>query len=474
MKIKIPFTTWEFNLNKKHSPELVTLAKQYGNNFGAHPRRNMAQLSDDGYKRCVIAFRCVSMIARSAANIPYELWSGKTKIEDVNHPLVKLLSRPNQLQSKSTFFESVFAYYVLHGNTYINRIGPNKSKVPTELWSLRPDRMRVQPGKFGVAGYYLEVNGQKVPWERDPITGECEILHIKTFNPIDDWYGMSAIEAAAWSIDQHNLAGEWNQALLQNASKPSGAIVYTPTENMPPTLSDKQRLDLKAQLNAEVVGTKNAARALILEGGLDWRQMSLSPVDMDWLEGKRESAREIALAFATPPMLLGIPGDNTYSNQKEARQAWHEDTVIPTLECVITELNNWLCPLYGDGVYIKPNWKDSPAFQLQKEKVWASVGSADWLTINEKREATGLPRINKPEADEVLISPNLIPIGGGDDDDSETNGEGEEGEKVKEVEEGEGKNEEGDEGDEGDKKSYDPVLEVLIAQEQYEKKDERK
>lgn len=457
--MKIPFLGWNITLSKKSNPELVILAQQYGKNStnGAYPRRNMLQLSDDGYKRCVIAFRAVSMIARSASNIPFEVWDGDKLVEDINHPLVKLLSRPNQLQSKVSFFESVFAYYVLHGNSFINRIVTKSSKLPVELWSIRSDRMRVQPGPLGVAGYYLEVSGRKVPWERDPITGDCDILHIKTFNPIDDWYGMSAIEAAAWSIDQHNLAGEWNQAMLQNSSKPSGAIVYTPTENMPPTLSDKQRLDLKAQINSEIVGTKNAARTLILEGGLDWRQISLSPVDMDWLEGKRESAREIALAFDVPPMLIGIPGDNTYSNQREARQAFHEDTVIPKLECIVTEFNNWLCPLYGDNIVIKANWKDSPAFQGQKEKVWASVQSADWLTINEKREATGFPKVNKPEADEVFVNPNMIPLGS-ETDTGETDEDTSTDDKSVKPNNNDSKTDKKD----LESKAHDPVLEVLM------------
>lgn len=465
--MRIPFTNWTLNFGTKASPELVEIARNFGKGSGPYPRRNLIQFSDDGFKRCVIAFRAVSMVARSAANIPYEIWDGDKQIEDVNHPLVKLLKRPNMLQSKSAFFESVFAYYVLHGNSFINKIGPD-NKLPIEIWSLRPDRTRVQPGPLGVAGYYLEVNGRRINWEYDPVTGKSDILHIKTFNPLDDWYGMSAVEAASWSIDQHNLAGEWNQAMLQNSSKPSGAIVYQPSENMPPTLSDKQRLDIKAQLNSEIVGTKNAARTLILEGGLDWRQISLSPVDMDWLEGKRESAREIALAFGVPPMLLGIPGDNTYSNQREARQAFHEDTVIPALKSIITEFNNWLSPLYGDGIEIKPNWQDEPAFQGQKEKIWSSVQSADWMTINEKREATGFSRVEVPEADEVLVNPSLVPLGS-ETDTAEVEPEpklDENGDPVKPKKEDDVGLDQDDNKNtaelDTEKKSYDPVMDVLM------------
>ena len=73
----------------------------------------------------------------------------------------------------------------------------------------------------------------------------------------------------------------------------------------------------------------NAGRPLLLEGGLSWQPLSLSPKDMDFLEAKNAAARDIALAFGVPPMLLGIPGDNTYSNLAEANRAFWRTSVVP-------------------------------------------------------------------------------------------------------------------------------------------------
>ena len=385
---------------------LISQFYQTGNS-GVFMRRNPAQYSDDAFKRNVIAYKSVGMVARCGATVPFEVWDGDQKLD--KHPLLDLLNRPNPTQAKGAFFESVIAFLMLTGNTYIN--GQGVGGPPMELWGMRPDRMRILPSAQGIRGFVYDINGQKKTWDVDPITGKSEILHVKFFNPLDDWYGMSPVEAAAWAVDSHNLSGEWNQSLLQNSGKPSGALVYTPGDGMPNTLGEKQRDALREELNSQAVGTKNAGRTLILDGGLDWRQISMNAVDMDWLNGKRESAREIALAFGVPPMLLGIPGDNTYSNQSEARQGFYDDTVLPVLQYLIDEMNHWLCPIYGENIKIKANPESLPAYSSKRKERWDAVKTADWLTINEKREATGYTRIETPDADAVMVNPSLVPLG---------------------------------------------------------------
>src|SRR4029079_10912364 len=137
-----------------------------------------------------------------------------------------------------------------------------------------------------------------VDFDVDPLTGRARVLHVKSFHPLDDWYGMSPLEAAAFSIDQHNDAAKWNATLLQSSGRPSGALVYKPPyPDSPDALGDAQRAALKEELDNFFTGAQNAGRPLVLEGGLDWKEMSMSPKDMDWLAGKDVSAREIALAF---------------------------------------------------------------------------------------------------------------------------------------------------------------------------------
>ncbi|WP_458694298.1 phage portal protein [Wolbachia endosymbiont (group A) of Andrena hattorfiana] len=165
---------------------------------------------------------------------------------------------------------------------------------------------------------------------------------------MNDWYGLSPIEAAAYSIDQYNQAGAWNQAMLQNGARPSGAIVVkSAKDGSGGSLSQEQYQRLKEQINDHYSGSVNAGRPILLEGGLEWKEMSLSPRDMDFIESKHSSARDIALAFGVPPQLLGIPGDNTYSKLVEAR----------------------LIPLGTDGFTNARKYYLSPEF-LANTKIW--------------------------------------------------------------------------------------------------------
>jgi HK97 family phage portal protein len=109
---------------------------------------------------------------------------------------------------------------------------------------------------------------------------------------------------------------------------------------------------------------------------------------MDFLEAKHTAAREIALAFGVPPMLLGIPGDNTYSNYQEANRVFWRGTVLPLASRVGASLTHWLAPVFGD-VRLVVDTDDAPALAKDRAAFWEQVGKAAFLTVNEKREAIG-------------------------------------------------------------------------------------
>lgn len=437
------------NLLHKISGALPIVIMQFRNQkSGVYTKRNFAQYSDDAYKRNVVAYKAINCVAKAVANVPLRVKLGEERYAETGHPLVDLLHRPNPWMSGKMLIENLIAYYLLTGNSYLEGVSDNSgSNFPRELYVHRPDRMRVVIGTIGIEQYVYEVNGQKKYWDCDPIDGTSPILHIKTFNPLDDWYGMSPVEAAAYAIDQHNMAGEWNQALLQNSARPSGAMVYK-SENGA-VLTDKQVERIKQDLNAAYAGGRNSGRPMLLEGGLSWQQMSMTPAEMDWINGKNVSAREIALAFGIAPQILGIPGDNTYSNYQEARLSLYEDTVIPMLESVLDCMNHWLAPMLGNGVAIVPCYDDVPALAPKREKRWGMVAGADWLTINEKRKATGFEPLEDGEADELFIASGLIPLAGStelpDPDEAVKPGE-----QAGDDEDGKRPGEEGTEGEEDD------------------------
>lgn len=355
--------------------------------------RDYERFADEGFIRNVIAHRAVSLVSSGAAHVPWQLFDTRTgdTVRVKSHPVLKLLNKPNPFQGGAELFESVYAYRMIAGNAYLQAAGPSNG-APMELYSLRPDRVSVIAGMHGLPAGYRYTQGERyTDYTIDRITGRSKVLHLKAFHPLNDWYGLSPIEAAAYSIDQHNQAGAWNQALLQNGARPSGALVVkTQEQGGSDALSDEQYQRIRQQMDEQFSGAGNAGRPLLLEGGLDWREMSLSPRDMDFIESKNSAARDIALAFGVPPQLLGIPGDNTYSNLAEARLALWEQTILPLVDSMCDALNNWLLVHYGEGLELSYDTDNISALSARREQVWERVNNADFLTDEEKREMVGV------------------------------------------------------------------------------------
>lgn len=345
--------------------------------------RDYSGLAREGYIGNAIVHRCVRLIAENAAACSFLVFEGAQERDA--HPLAQLLTRPNPRQDNAALFEMLYAHLLLAGNAYVEAVSLD-GRV-RELYALRPDRTKVVPGANGWAeAYEYSVGGRSVRFDQ-LASAVPPILHLTFFHPLDDHYGLAPIEAAATAVDTHNAAARWNKALLDNAARPSGALVYTGAENS--LLSEQQFERLKRELNDTYSGAVNAGRPLLLEGGLDWKAMSLSPKDMDFLEAKHTAAREIALAFGVPPMLLGIPGDNTFSNYQEANRVFFRQTVLPLAQRVGASLAQWLAPEFGDGLRIVVDADRIDALAADRSALWARVQAADFLTVNEKREAVG-------------------------------------------------------------------------------------
>ena len=277
--------------------------------------RDLASLAREGFAANAVVYRSVRMIAEAAASVPLYLFDGAREVD--SHPLLALLARPNTRQCAPDLLEAAFGHLLVAGNAYVEAVSLG-GRV-RELHVLRPDRMKVVPGTDGwPEAYDYTVGGQSVRFRQDG-EGPHPILHLTLFNPLNDHYGMSPLEAAAIGIDLHNAAGAWNKALLDNSACPSGALVYAAKDGQ---LTEAQFARLKEELAESFQGAKNAGRPLLLEGGLDWKAMALSPKDMDFIAAKHAAARDIALALGVPPMLLGIPGDNTYANYAEANRTF--------------------------------------------------------------------------------------------------------------------------------------------------------
>lgn len=345
--------------------------------------RDYSALAREGFARNPVVYRAVRMIAEAAASVPWLLYEGAQEYDD--HPLLRLLDHPNPRMAGGVLFEEVYGNLLIAGNAYVEAVSVAGSL--RELHGLRPDRMKVIPGPQGwPAGFEYTVKGRMVRFDQEG-PDLPPILHLTLHHPLNDHYGFPPLEAAQVSLDVHNAASGWSKALLDNSALPSGALIYQTQDGG--NLTGDQFERLKQELEDSFSGPRNAGRPLLLEGGLDWKQMSLAPRDMDFIEAKNQAAREIALAFGVPPMLLGIPGDNTYANYQEANRAFWRQTILPLIKRTAGALSAWLSPVYGEGIRLSFDIDAIEALSGEREALWRRVGAADYLTDDEKRAAIG-------------------------------------------------------------------------------------
>ncbi len=339
--------------------------------------KNYAALAREGYAGNVVGYRAVRMVAEAAASVPLMLLVDGKEVDA--HPLLQLLARPNAAQTERELFENLYAFLMVAGNAYAELV--TLDQTPRELFALRPDRMAVVPSKAGwPESFEYSVGGQSVRMPRE------NVLHIKMFNPTDDHYGLAPMEAAARSIDTHNAASSWNKAMLDNAARPSGALVFAAGDS---TLTSEQFDRLKTELESTYQGAANAGRPMILEGGLDWKEMGFSPKDMEFIEAKNIAAREIALAFGVPPMLLGIPGDNTYANYAEANRSFWRQSVVPLVGRMADGMAQLLQPYEQGSLRLVPDLDQVEALAPDRDALWKRVNDASFLSADEKRQAVG-------------------------------------------------------------------------------------
>lgn len=350
--------------------------------------RDSVSLTRAGFLGNPMGFRVVRLISEAAAALPLVLADAERRYD--SHPVLELVRRPNPVQGKAEFLEAVYAQLLLGGNAYVEAVAP-EGGVPAELHVLRGDRVSVVPGPDGwPAGYDYTVGSRKHRFVM--AEGPAPICHVRAYHPLDDHYGLSPLEAAATAIDVHNAASRWSKALLDNAARPSGAIVFKGADGQA-QMTEEQFQRLQSEVEAHHMGARNAGRPMLLEGGLDWKPMGFSPSDMEFHQTKEAAAREICVAFGVPPMLAGVPGDATYANYQEANRAFYRLTVLPLAAKVLASLSHWLSQHSGAAVELRPDLDQVPALANERDQQWRRVAEAAFLTEAEKRALLGLPRV---------------------------------------------------------------------------------
>jgi len=344
--------------------------------------RNYKDLAREGYESAVWVYACIRALTTQTAYVRpllYQQRRGGAMEELDTHPLLDLISRPNEEQALERFLENAYATFLVSGNAYIERVGL-ENRPPLELYVKRPDRMKVNAGNAAqrIGGYTYEVAGQTYRFE------PWEILHLKTWSPLDDWYGLSPLAAAARGVDTFNAGQAHNLALLQNGARPSGAWVNNST------MTDDQFRRLREQID-DATRTNNRGRPILLEGGISWQELGVNPKDLDFLAGQEDAARQIHAAYGVHPVLTGLQ-TGTFENQREAIRNLVTLSVFPFLDMLFGELTRWIAPAYGEGLRLSFDRNAFPAFTDDESELLERARGAyndGILTLNEARAMAG-------------------------------------------------------------------------------------
>ncbi len=367
----------------------------------------------EGYSKNVIAFACISRISLAVANMPRIVFVKGKEVEK-DHPVAKLINRPNPKESGKELRRIIVMHRLISGNAYLHSVDvvAGKKRV-AELTALRPDRVKIKVNSSGVpVAYEHSLNSKTETFPIDPITMVSDVLHTKEPNPLDDLYGLSPIGAASMGISQHNESSIWNLSLLSNAAKPSGVMTLkSPGPGAaPPDIHALTKLT--EDFNEKFSGKKNAGKIPFLTFDMVWQSLGMSPTDMDWINGKNSTARDIALALGYPPYLLGMAEGSTFANVREAKLSLYQETVVPLAQSIDEAISNWLSLKSNEEIEIKPDLDAVEALAPQREPMLEQSRmdfESGIITLNEARAMRNYDPIDN--GDDVLIPSGKLPLG---------------------------------------------------------------
>ncbi|WP_342150244.1 phage portal protein [Methylorubrum sp. SB2] len=369
--------------------------------------RTLDAYLSEGYAGNPIVYSRISVIAKNAASVKLEVKQGDADKVLTTHPLLDLLRKPNPTQNWKEFAKELVTFHQAAGEAFVIRYpatGPAQ-----ELYCLDPRYVEVERDKGGsaVPAAYLYGTGEnKKRYRVNPLTGECQVLHIKGANPLNTFRGLSGLSASAVAVDTHNAGGRWNKNLLANSARPSGVL------ELGASVHESTLQQIKTHFHRAWQGAGNAGSVPVLTGGAKFTALSHNPKDMDFSLSMTEAAKNIALVFGVPLPLVTTEAA-TFSNMEAALERLWSDTVLPLLDEVIEALSDFLAPAYGKGLTLQYNADSVPALEAKRarkfERMWKAV-DAGLLTPNEARVEVGFDESDEEGADKLYMKGTMKPM----------------------------------------------------------------
>lgn len=339
------------------------------------PNPAMWESQADLYRRLSWINIAVGTVARSCAGVPLSVvrMEGEDEVEIPNHPFEMLIQKPNPKESRFELLEATFAYRALTGNAYwwLNRA--NEDAEPAEIWVIPSHKIEPVPDeRLYLKGYmYDPGDGRKIPLEPH------EIVHFRSFNPLNDFVGLSPIEALATISVGDLKMQDWNTRLFgENNARLPGILAFA--DPIPDVEWDR--------LKKETTDSANKRRNMMLrnvgKGGVEWIRAAMSQRDMEFLKGREFNKEEIFATYA-PGLSSMLSVNATEANSKTGKETFTEFALWPTLSAAAEKITNDLLPAYGEN--LKAEFNDirvtDRVVEMQEEQEYGKTHTVDEIRM---------------------------------------------------------------------------------------------
>jgi HK97 family phage portal protein len=374
----------------------------------------------NAYQANALVYSVVSFIASKAADVPlyvYE-WGKEGKGERIyGHPLESFLYRPNPITGKGVFFNELYGFKLITGNTYLYfprlEAGPNKGRF-TEAWIMPSQYTEIISGgsMMPVRGYRLTIGDWAHEYKVD------DVLHDKAPNYNYGWgaelYGQAPLQAAVKLVSKSN--DSYNSQMKAYQNQGAVGIVSSDEQSQGGQFTEEQARALDANWKKNYGGSNNAGKLAFTSARIKYTQLGLSPVDLGIIEDHKMTLRDICNIYHVPSEIFNDPDNKSYANKQEARKAVYTDAIMPLVNTFLEEFNRFIGDAYGKGIYVDADWSAVPELQADRKslmEIYSKGVEIGAYTRNEYRQKMGDDREDTiTELDTFTTTLNVQPLEG--------------------------------------------------------------
>jgi HK97 family phage portal protein len=394
---------------------------------------NAIKAIQEGFNKNAAVYSIVMKFASKFGNIPRYVYDAGAKEEkaedntiDKNNPLVKLINRPNEYESQDCFYQKVCAYWKVCGEAmiWLNRgIDVNDYRLPDnsfdnekikvlpviEMYVLPTDRVNPLPdpdNPWGIIGWRLDLGGVKMDIPK------ANVIHWKMTSLLSEFplrnnlRGFSPLEAGYKTLQQNNSMSDASVRMAQNDGA-RGALV---DKTLGVSQTPMAKTQVEKVMNEKVNNTEVKAKIAAFQGDWDYLNFGQTATDMQLLEGKEMSWKELCFLLSVPYEFFD--SKTTYANKEQAQKGWVTNDIIPACKQLDGEMNRVLLVAFGmeNSAFIETDYSELPEMQQDMNQQATALAAAWWISPNEKREIMSEEPVADPQLDELWIPQGLSPL----------------------------------------------------------------